>query len=195
MVSKNVQNTRICIPICTQNHLKIASMPAGLTKIHMEDDCYMCTLRTKCLASTAFPRRAVCIISPLIRCKCRATHSQHAKVWHWVLLFYKSKTKGSCSNNSEYSSNLIWREEDFMRRRIKHWSSLPTATVETLSLEVFRTQPDEALSNLLPVQCWPHFAQETGLEMFWGLSSLNDSVLIPPSLHSQARPEMDGFSL
>lgn len=65
---------------CTQYHLKIASMPAGLTKIYMGEDCYMCTLRNKCLATMAFPRKAVCIISPLIRCKCRAIHCPHARI-------------------------------------------------------------------------------------------------------------------
>lgn len=45
--------------------------------------------------------------------------------------------------------------------------------MESLPLEIFKTQVDKALTNLVWIQCWPCFKQEVGLHDF----HLNDSML------------------
>ena len=79
------------------------------------------------------------------------------------------------------ATGIIWnkrfrldgRKNFLPMRTTVQWKRLPRDAVQSPSLEVFKTQLDNALSNLIWAQKWPYFEQEFGLETSWGLSSLN----------------------
>lgn len=61
-----------------------------------------------------------------------------------------------------------YKEKLFHPEDSQAWSRLLRDVVQSLSLEIFKTQLDTTLSNLTWPQIWDYFEQEIGLEMSWG---------------------------
>lgn len=53
-------------------------------------------------------------------------------------------------------------------RITKHWNRLPGETVESLSLEIFKTQLGKVPRHLARNQCWLCFEQEIEQNNAWG---------------------------
>lgn len=89
--------------------------------------------------------------------------------------------------NEQYLSSTLFGSNFFTTKTVKHWKSLPSEAVSSLSLEIFKTRLDKALSNLVWPCNWPCFQQEDG----WYPevpSSLNYHT-IPQALRHSSKPE------
>lgn len=86
-----------------------------------------------------------------------------------------------------------YKERNIPTRISKHWIRVPREVVISSLSEVFKTQQDEAQSNLVCIQCWLCFEQEVGLDdvlsdsMIWGLYFALMYLLIVLNLALQAK--------
>lgn len=97
--------------------LRIASIPAGLT------DMWKTLLYVYFQKQTPGKCSLPCIKSPLITCK----WEQFTASVMLGVAGLRIKNQGLLiHSNPEQNSNLIWREDDFMMRTIRYWSSFPT---------------------------------------------------------------------
>lgn len=71
------------------------------------------------------------------------------------------------------------------RKTIKHWMSLPGEVVWSLTLEIFKTRQNNAMSNLVKPCNWPCFQQEDG--WYPEVPSRLNYFMIPQALRQQLR--------
>lgn len=73
------------------------------------------------------------------------------------------------------------------RETIKHWMSLPGEVVWSLTLEIFKTRQNNAVSNLVKPCNWPCFQQEDG--WYPEVPSRLNYFMIPQALRHSSEPK------
>lgn len=97
-------------------------------------------------------------------------------VLYWGAVGGQQTTNGSWNGRG---SQWIYRKRKFPTKIIKHWTGLSWDAAKSLSLQIFRTPLDKALSNPLWIQCWA--ALRLQRMNSWGPSSvfrISDSVQV-----------------